>query len=673
MDIKIKRAGGWNTFTALMGVGAGLITLLASRTSSMPAPLMSFVFALLLIGFLVALVSSFHLHLVNREQLEQLEHEEMTKGSEGTSMFESDAFPARRSREQFDRWVVPVFTLALLLLEGAGAGFIAWGNPRYNVFSETQALEGAGVVVAVSVVFGMFLYLRGRYATLLSAKMRATILQPGSDFLLLSAHLFFLQSAASAMALLGYPIAHQYFAVGLCVFMCLLAVETLLRMILDIYRPRMKGQEVRQLYHSRLVGLVSKPEGFFATAAHTLDYQFGFKVSETWGYRFLRDRLGLIILLQIFVLWLSSSVVIIPQSQVGYVERNGMPIDIRQPGISFKLPWPIDRVERHFMGEVRLLYIGPKLDPERLGGRSFFWYDDENSKMAEPRLAQFGPSIFNSVWAEPNVADHGKYSVSQKLPSTYFATRDSGDGGRALLFLGAFVQFNISDVRKYASFAVRPEEVLEKLVTREISRHFFRTNANYILTYGQEKLARSIQVAVQERVDEFGLGIEILNVGLSDVQPPPDAAVTKLATDTDPTETEETDVASPAKMYEEKFQRQIARRHDESLSKLNSESIKLLGEMDQANIIAIGQLQAADTLRKARSEKEYDDEFYDLCKESPRVFPAFQLIDAWTNYIGSVRSKVIHIGVDVGEYEFNLKGESLDLTGAGMGVPVKDN
>jgi regulator of protease activity HflC (stomatin/prohibitin superfamily) len=672
MDIKIKRAGGWNTFTALMGLGAGLITLLASRTGSMPAPLTSFVFALLLIGFLVALVSSFHLHLVNREQLEQLEHEEVAKGSEGTSMFESDAFPARRSREQFDRWVVPVFTLVLLMLEGAGAGFIAWGNPRFNDFSETQALGGAGVVVAISVVFGMFLYLRGRYATLLSAKMRATILQPGSDFLLLSAHLFFLQAVASAVALLGYPIAHQYFALGLCAFMCVLAVETLLRMILDIYRPRMKGQEVRQLYHSRLVGLVSKPEGFFATAAHTLDYQFGFKVSETWGYRFLRDRLGLIVLLQVFVLWLSSSVVIIPQSQVGYVERNGMPIDIRQPGISFKLPWPVDRVERHFMGEVRLLYIGPELDPERLAGRSFFWYDDENTQMVEPRLAQFGPSIFSSVWAEPNVADHGKHSVSQKLPRTYFATRDSGDRGRALLFLGAFVQFHISDVKKYASFAVRPEEVLEKHVTREITRHFLRTDANYILTYGQEELARSIKGAVQERAKKE-LGIEILNVGLSDVQPPPDAAVTKLASNTDPRETEETDVASPAQKYEEKFKRQIARRHQESSSKLSSESIKLLAEIDQANTIAIGQLEADDILRKADSEKEYDDEFYDLCKKSPRVFPAFQLIDAWTNYIGSVRSKVIHIGVDVTEYEFDLKEDSLDLTGAGMGVPLKGN
>ena len=72
----------------------------------------------------------------------------------------------------------------LLLLEGVGAWFIVWANPRFNDFSDTQALEGAGVIVAISVVFGMFLYLRGKYATLLSAKVRAMILQPGSDFLL---------------------------------------------------------------------------------------------------------------------------------------------------------------------------------------------------------------------------------------------------------------------------------------------------------------------------------------------------------------------------------------------------------------------------------------------------------------------------------------------------------
>ena len=149
MDNKIKKAGWLNTVIAFLALGAGVGTLWASRTGSMPAPVTCFVLALLLIGFLVALVSAFHLHLLDREQLEQLEHEELLKGTGDSSMFESDSFAARRTREQFDRWLVPVFTGLLLLLQGGGAWWILRANPRFNDYSDTQGLEGAGAATGL--------------------------------------------------------------------------------------------------------------------------------------------------------------------------------------------------------------------------------------------------------------------------------------------------------------------------------------------------------------------------------------------------------------------------------------------------------------------------------------------------------------------------------------------
>ena len=46
----------------------------------------------------------------------------------------------------------------------------------------------------------------------------------------------------------------------------------------------------RVLYESRLVGLLGQPESLFTTAAHALDYQFGFKVSDTWFFQFLQKE-----------------------------------------------------------------------------------------------------------------------------------------------------------------------------------------------------------------------------------------------------------------------------------------------------------------------------------------------------------------------------------------------
>ena len=78
-----------------------------------------------------------------------------------------------------------------------------------------------------------------------------------------------------------------------------MAVETLVQLVLEIYRPRVKGKVERPLYESRLVGLLGQPEGLITTAAQALDYQFGFKVSETWFYRFFERALGWLLLLQV--------------------------------------------------------------------------------------------------------------------------------------------------------------------------------------------------------------------------------------------------------------------------------------------------------------------------------------------------------------------------------------
>ena len=43
------------------------------------------------------------------------------------------------------------------------------------------------------------------------------------------------------------------------------AVETLLALILEIYRVRVQGRDARLLYESRLVGLLGQPEAIITT------------------------------------------------------------------------------------------------------------------------------------------------------------------------------------------------------------------------------------------------------------------------------------------------------------------------------------------------------------------------------------------------------------------------
>src|SRR5947209_3918410 len=70
---------------------------------------------LLFIGLalLVAAVSWFQMRLEESERLEKLEFEGMARARGGSALFEAkdaELFPAQRSREQFERFFVPVFT-----------------------------------------------------------------------------------------------------------------------------------------------------------------------------------------------------------------------------------------------------------------------------------------------------------------------------------------------------------------------------------------------------------------------------------------------------------------------------------------------------------------------------------------------------------------------------------
>ena len=80
------------------------------------------------IGTLVAIVSWFQMRLEENERLEKLEIDELARTKGGSSLFETkdtEGFPAQRSREQFERFFVPVFTGLLLIVEALGA-FLLW-------------------------------------------------------------------------------------------------------------------------------------------------------------------------------------------------------------------------------------------------------------------------------------------------------------------------------------------------------------------------------------------------------------------------------------------------------------------------------------------------------------------------------------------------------------------
>ena len=313
------------------------------------------------LGVLVAFASWFQMRLEENERLEKLEVEELARAKGDSALFESrdaEVFPARRAREQFEKFFVPGFSVLLFLLEAGGAWLLwRWIGRTTNAVVPERAMAS----LSLFGIFALVLFLLGRFSVTIARLENHRLLRPGANFLLAGAYVCFVTALGIAGVEAKFPRADVFIGRALCVWLGLMAAETLITLLLEIYRPRVKGKVARPIYDSRLVGLLAQPESLFTTAAQALDYQFGFKVSETWIFLLLRRSLPVLFLAQLAVLLLSTCVAFIEPGERGVLEHFGR-LDrarpVLNPGGHLLWPWPIDQVHRYRTGQIQTFEVG---------------------------------------------------------------------------------------------------------------------------------------------------------------------------------------------------------------------------------------------------------------------------------------------------------------------------
>ena len=310
------------------------------------------------LGVLVAFAGWFQMRLEENERLEKLEVEELARARGETTLFEAkdaEIFPAQRARAQFEKFFVPGFGGLLFLLEAGGA-WLLW---RWIARAATGIVpDRAMASLSLFGIFALLLFLLGRFSVTIARLENHRLLRPGASFLLAGAYICFVTALGIAGSRTEFPRVDFYVARALCVLLGLMAVEMLVTLLLEIYRPRVKGKIARPLYESRLVGLLAQPESLFTTAAQALDYQFGFKVSETWFFQLLQKNLPVLLLAQLAVLFLSTGVVFIDAGEQAVLERFGRPVAVLEPGAHLKLPWPADRIYRYRTEQIQTFDVG---------------------------------------------------------------------------------------------------------------------------------------------------------------------------------------------------------------------------------------------------------------------------------------------------------------------------
>ncbi len=495
MERNIQKNGLINLLILL---GIGVSAFAVARYTSSLAGQVDVVF--LGLGVLVAAASWFQMRLEDSERLEKLELEELDRAHAASALFDgkaSDVFPAQRAREQFERFFVPIFTVVLCLAQ-AGSAYLLWRWLAKVPASAAVKQPMAGLFLFF--LFALVLFLLGRFSATFARLQNQRLLRPGASYLLLNAVLAAFVGGGIIGIQSGFAQADRYVAYAFCGLLAVISVETLVALVLEIYRPRVKGKLERPLYESRLVGLLGQPEGLVTTAAQAIDYQFGFKVSETWFYKFFERALLWLVPLQVLLLILSTGFVVIEPGEQGLLEHFGRPVGARnilEPGAHLKWPWPVDKVYRFRTEQIQSFDVGFSPEGPTEKARYVLW-----------TVAHTKEENFLVASREPMSLQSTNDNASRRIPPV------------SLITVSIPVQYQITDLVKWAYINEDAPSLLQDLATREVVRYLAGADVNELMSYGRLQASEDLVRNIQTMADQWQLGARIVSVGLQDLHPP---------------------------------------------------------------------------------------------------------------------------------------------------------
>lgn len=507
MKLSFKRA----EYAALTGLVISLvfflIMLLLGRWSG--SFVVSAVAWQILGGAVIWLVLTIQFHQRSLAEQEKLDMAQLTKGRDTTTIFKTQdeqtgLFAVAQGRlALFEKWFLPIFAAIIGLYEmGIGAYLFRAYRPDADMLIN-QPLINAGFMAGIAFVC----FLISRYAIGMSVEIEWRPLRAGGSYLLAAAILCFLSAVALTFAQFKYLVILKVLAWVVPILLGLLGVETIFNLVMDVYRPRLKGQYSRAAFESRLLGLIGEPGGILHTATSAIDYQFGFKVSQTWFFKLIERAIVPLMLFSIVTLYLLSCIVIVDPDEEGIVERFGVPrLEQRlEPGIHAKWPWPIDIAYKYPVNRILQVNVG-------------FVPDEEDSRK---------PLLWNTA--------HFK-----KEYDLLTATRSAGGSGEGAVPVSIIraaipVQYRVRDLPAFLYKHTDSEKMLEAICYREIVQFVASATIETeteemaggsasILGAGRAQAAQDLISRIQKRADENGLGVEVAFLGLQGFHPPPAVA-----------------------------------------------------------------------------------------------------------------------------------------------------
>lgn len=497
-----RRATSISVFGLILQIALGVSLALYGLFGQDPAAISGAL--LVLFGALVWLGLSLIFHQHALERIEAFETEALeSQGAFDASVFDGardDMRVAARRLEWMHRILLPVFSLLY-----AGS-LISTGVVRFLSQRATLQPDNApdpqhpGWAIAIGVGLAAAGFVFARFVAGMAKQREWSNLRSGAAVSVGASIVGLLIAIAHFLDFLDSPLALRYLNVALPILMVVLGVEVVLNFVLNLYRPRRKGEAPRPAFESRILSFFAAPDRLAESVGEAISYQFGFDVTESWFYRLLSRTLGLLFISGGLVLWGLSAVAVVEPNEQGLILRFGSLQREVGPGAHLKYPWPVETLETYSASSVTALDVGSH--PPH-GNEPILWTNEH-----------LGAGHAESFFI---------------VQPTSAAGENLGPRDISLVAVEAPVHFVVEDLAKYDALAepASRQRLLSAVAERVIMEFLSSQSIDDILGAGRASISDALRPLVQGAFDELDAGVRVIFAGIAGAHPPQNEDVAK--------------------------------------------------------------------------------------------------------------------------------------------------
>ena len=449
------------------------------------------------------------------ERVEALEAEQLAaEDAQAAALFDEAGQQLNIARKRLDNLykyglgAVSILIAAYLLAVGGTMLYQALsmrdaGSLELAAFDKSKS---AGVVIILASAIAFIGFLVSRYVAGMTKVNEWKLLRGGAGYLVGNVFTLVLMLASAIYtAIQNDTTAFSLLAIAAPGIMVLLGTELLLNLIFGFYQPKRPGQVSRPAFDSRILGWLTSPESLAKIIGEAVNYQFGIEVSDSWFYRLLSKAITPLVVVGLLVLiGLSSMVMVAPHERAVITHMGALSEDsVVDPGLHWKLPWPLGRAYKYDAYRVHELAVGSSAKTFRRD-IPVLWTNQHHTGEGEEYMVTAPSQVASSE------DDRGENAAAAELA-----------GGRGI------VKYRIAEggLLDYSRSASDPVAMLEALSERRFNVYFATHDIDLLLSDAWVDAGDKLRGQIQDDADALGLGVEVVYVGLEAIHPPRDGDV----------------------------------------------------------------------------------------------------------------------------------------------------